>query len=211
MPIYKGSGQITRQWLGVKEITRVWKGTDLIYQKGSPPGPAENTLFDNGWVSGVPWSGNLLPRPQYTSIATYNFSLVDSNGEMQLLVNISDSYSHVTHNSHVCTSELITVPSGATKMYLNCAVPAYNTGHIKWGLVDAGAANSQDDTSGQLSAWVSINSTPERAVTLEQTLSAGMAGAQKRFIINWRAYADGYSDGSYAANSALYIYKVWFE
>lgn len=207
MPIYKGSNEVTGLWLGAKEITRVWKGTDLVYQKGSPPGPAEYTLFDNGWVSGVPWSGNLLPRPPYTTLVTYDFSLVDSNGFMRLMQEDGPDYSRVSHNAHVCTTNLITVPSGATKMFITCQRSSETAHNFNWGLVASSAANSMDGTGGQLSATQSWLST-DTMTTLSQTLNSGIAGGSFRFIVN------SVNPNAWAALpgfSSLSIYKVWFE
>ena len=211
MPIYLGPNQVTGLWLGTREITRVWKGADLVYQKGAPPGPAEYTLFDNGWVSGVSWSGNLLPRPVYTSLGQYSFSLVDSNGLMNLSIDTDPDYSHVTHNCHVCTTDPIVVPAGATKMCVEVSRANDSYLHTKWGLVDPDAANATvPGTHGQLSEWTAL-AYGSTKVTLQQTLASGVAGQQLRAIVNMRAYADGFDGSYYNDDASLNIYKFWFE
>ena len=206
MPIYKGSNEVTGLWLGAKEITRVWKGTDLVYQKGSPPGPAEYTLFDNDWVSGVPWSGNLLPRPPYTTQGTYNFSYVDTLGYMQLTVNCSSSYSPVNHNCHVCTSQLITVPANATKLCFQLRnMPYSGSVYGNWGLLPADAPNSMDTSAGGQLSGITLLTTSDELQTQILTLNSDVKGAQMRAIFNVRRNVKS----DYTIN--VDIYKVWFE
>lgn len=209
MPIYIGPNKATGLFLGTREITRVWKGTDLVYQKGSP-GPTEWTLFDHGWVDGVSWSGNMLPRPQYTSLGTYDFSNVESDGFMRLSVASAASYSQVNHNCHVCVSAPITVPSGATKLCVSVAQNRaagdfmYQSVYLKFGLLTQNAVNSMDAANGgQLSGFTEISSTAPATHVL--TLDAGIAGQSFLPIVNMRRNARGNETGH------LYIYKVWFE
>lgn len=206
MPIYLGSDQVSGIWLGTKEVTRIWKGTDLVYQRGTP-GPAENVLFDHGWISGIPWSGNLLPRAQYTSQASYSFSNVDSLGYMSLIINCSSSYSSVNHNCHVCTTDMITVPGTATKMCVQVRNNESNV-YANWGLVSANAANSADATGGQLTGY-QLMSVSDYSQTLEQTLSSSVKGQQLRAIFNMRKNVKVTSGWDGPVN--VDIFKFWFE
>ena len=210
MPIYLGTKQVNGIWLGADEVVNVWKGTDLIYTKGTPPGPTAGTLFDNGWVSGIAWSGNALTRPQYTSLGSYSFANVDSDGYMKLTVASNNDYSNVNHNCHVCTSELITVPSGATKMkVIACQTRGagsflYGPVYIKFGLLTQNPINSMDDTNGgQLSSITEVTTTEQ--TTYELTLASGIAGNSWLAVVNMRRTAKQSEPGN------LFIYKVWFE
>lgn len=206
MPIYLGANKLDALHLGATEIARVYLGTSLVYDNGGAPTPGAGILFDNGWVDGIGWAGNMLTRPQYTSIATYNFANVDSLGCMELIVNSEDNYSAVNHNCHVCTSDVITIPSGVTEMKITyiCSDGVGNvTPYIKFGAVSASAATAVDDTGGQLSAWLEADK--QVLTTLTLALNSGIAGSSLRPIVNMRRSAQ-------ASNSArIRIYKVWFE
>ena len=207
MPIYLGSGQMSGNWLGTKKVTRIWKGTDLVYQQGAPPGPAAGTLFDHGWIEGIPWSGNLLTRPQYTSQATYDFNNVNTLGYMMLSINRDALYSSVNHNCHVCTTNLITVPSDATYMKVQMRQDSANV-YGNWGLVADNASNCIDATGGQLSGYTLLN-TSEFSQILTQTLSSSVKGQQLRAIFNMRTnvHQTGGMDGPVSVD----IFKFWFE
>ncbi len=203
MPIYLGTQQVNGIWLGADEVVNVWKGTDLIYTKGTP-GPAESVLFDHGWISGIPWSGNLLTRPQYTSLGGYSFSNVDAYGYMNIYIASQVGYAAVNHNAHVCTTNLITVPSGATKMCVRVRRSSGTSIYINWGVLPDNAPNSMDTSAGgQLSGIYELSS--DATTTLELTLSAGIAGGQYRAIVNCR------SRGDYDGTRSIDIFKFWFE
>jgi len=206
MPIYLGSDQVSGIWLGTKEVTRIWKGTDLVYQRGTP-GPAENVLFDHGWVTDIPWSGNLLTRPPYTTLVTYTFSNVEAYGFMRLMQETGPSYSAVSHNGHVCTTNLITVPANATKLRITCKRAAESPLSFNWGLLSANAANSMDSTGGQLSSTTTWLAT-DQVTTLDLTLNSGIAGGQYRVIVN---SVNSNANSYYTHYYPLDIYKVWFE
>lgn len=200
MGIYLGSSAVNRIYLGTSAVKKVYLGTDLVFEAAGA-----DVLFDNGWVSGISWSGNALPREQYTSVATYSFGYVDSEGYMRLTVNSASSYSNVQHNCHVCTSGLITVPAGATKMLVNVRATASTSPEIyfKFGLVTQDCVAATDATNGgQLSAWLSPSTT---ATNYEITLDNGIAGNQFIAVVNARRTAQA------SAARSLEIYKVWFE
>lgn len=208
MPIYLGTKKLDEIYLGTKGISQVYLGTKLVFQKGGPAPPSAGVLFDNGWVSGIAWSGNYLPRPQYTSIASYDFSKVDTEGIMRLIIASEPNYSNVNHNCHVCTSTEITVPAGATIMKVN-AWMSDNSGdvepYIKFGLLTPDCVNSMDDTNGgQLSAVLEAHYQSTDKV-YQLTLNNGIAGNSFLAVINLRRSA--------RANhtATLSIKKVWFE
>ena len=209
MPIYLGTDKLDEIYLGATGIDKVYLGTTLVFQKGGPsPGPTGWTLFDHGWVDGFNWTGNYLPRPPYTSIASYNFSNVDTGGYMKLEIDTSYQYSPVNQNCHVCTIGLITVPAGATKMRVNVTPSSfpgefsYVPTYLKFGLLTPDCVNSMDDTNGgQLSQIIEVTS----ATNYDLTLDNGIAGNSWIAVVNARATAQGPNATS------LSIYKVWFE
>ena len=210
MPIDLGTKRVTGLWLGTREIQKIWLGTDLVYQTGSPTPAEVYTLFDNGWVSGVNWLGNYLPRPQYTSMGKYNFANVDQGGYMRLYIGNVNGQA-VSYNCHVCTNGVITVPGDATvmKVMVSSAYGYTFQKQVYFGLLTPDCVNALDDTNGgQMSGHYSINtSTP---TTLSLTLNAGIAGGQFVAVVNQRNNSvsdDSEGDGT----NFIRIHKVWFE
>ena len=208
MPIYLGTKKLDEIYLGTKGISQVYLGTKLVFQKGGPAPPSAGVLFDHGWVSGISWQGNYLPRPPYTSIASYNFAEVDTEGHMILSVDSAINYSHVNHNCHVCVPAKVTVPAGATKMRVTAhplTYPGefyYVASYIKFGLLTEDCVNSMDDTNGgQLSSIIEVSSN----TTYDLTLDPGIAGNSWVPVVNMRrnAYAN--------IGGKIFIDKVWFE
>ena len=202
MPIYLGMTKLNDIKLGQTGIARVYLGTKLVFNKGGQPAGAY-TLYDSGFIDGIPWSGNMLPRQQYTSIASYSFE----NTRMCLTVASESGYSNVQHNCHVCTSELITVPSDATKM---CVIVYVTDGsgdattYLNFGLLPTDCPNSMSTANGgQLSGIQYATDQVPTQHTL--TLASGIAGGQYLAVVNMRRSAR-------ANNTAtLRIQKVWFE
>ena len=200
MGVYIGTGQLAGLFLGTSRVKKVYLDTDLIFQQA-----ADDVLFDNGWVGGISWAGNFLPRPQYTSIATYSFGNVEDYGFMRLTVNSESGYSDVPYNSHVCNAEPITVPAGAAKMCVWVKSTSMVTPQIymSFGLLTADCVNSMDASAGgQLSAITAPASTITK---YELDLASGIAGGQYYAIVNARR------TGKAAAAYNLDIYKVTFE
>lgn len=200
MGVYIGTGALAGLFLGTQRVKEVYLGEDLIFRQA-----ADDVLFDNGWIGGISWAGNLLPRPQYTSVGTYSFAYVEDGGYMRLTINSESGYSNVNHNCHVCTAQPITVPAGATKLCVwvkaqSIAAPQI---YMSFGLLTAGCVNSMDATNGgQLSAITA----PDSVLTkYELALDSGIAGGQYYAIINARRTAQA------ASSRSLDIYKVSFE
>lgn len=201
MGILLGTNSLKGLYLGTQAVKKVYCGTDLVFsQAGS------DVLFDNGWISGISWAGNLLPRPVYTSIASYSFGYVESDGYMQLSISSQSSYSNVNHNCHVCTSEAITVPAGATVMRVTVRQNLSGSPlmYLKFGLLTADCVDSMDDTNGgQLSSVLGLSGTAQ--ATYDLTLNSGIAGNSFYAVVNARRTAQA------AAARSMEIYKVWFE
>lgn len=201
MPIYLGTKRLSGLHLGTAELSKVYLGTQLVYDKGG--GPSAATLYDSGFIDGISWYGNYLPRQNYTSIASYSFEAT----RMALTVASEPGYSSVNHNCHVCTSELITVPSDATKM----CVQAYATDlsgdanpYLIFGLLPTDCPNSMSTANGgQLTS--ALNASAQVLTTYTLTLGAGMAGAQYLAVVNMRRNARA----NYPCT--VRIAKVWFE
>ena len=209
MPIYLGANKLEAIHLGAGEISKVYLGQTLVYQKGSSPAPSAGVLYDRGWVTGISWAGNQLPRPRYTSIATYDFSQA-ANSYMRLIINSEEQYSAVTQNCHVCTSGEVRVPSGATKMKVTYLLqmdyaPRNADPYVKFGLLTPDCVNSCDATNGgALTEWIDIGTSSDER-TSELTLPIGIAGNDFMAVVNYRNNANCLEPLS------LRIFKVWFE
>lgn len=204
MPIYLGTKRLEEIKLGTANIARVYLGTKLVFDSGAPaPSQGDYILYNAGFVDGISWRGNYLPRQQYTSIAKYNFE----NSRMALIVESEPNYSSVNHNCHVCTANLITVPTDVTRM----CVQAYATDlqgtatpFLNFGLLPTNCPNSMSTANGgQLTGAVDASAQVSTKYTM--TLNAAMKGAQYLAVVNMRRNAQ--------ANNpcTIRIAKVWFE
>ena len=210
MPIYLGANKLDGIHLGAGEISKVYLGQTLVYRKGSgPTPPSAGVLFDHGWISGISWAGNQLPRPRYTSIATYDFSQA-ANAYMRLIINSEEQYSAVTQNCHVCTASEVRVPAGAAKMkvtyqLITSYMPRSAEPFVKFGLLTPDCVNSCDASNGgALSEWIDMSASADEH-TGELTLPSGIAGSDWIAVVNYRNTANCEDPLS------LRIYKVWFE
>lgn len=200
MGVYIGTGELKDLFLDAQRVKKVYLGADLIFEQAG-----SDTLFDNGWVGGISWAGNLLPRPQYTSVGTYSFAYVEDGGYMRLTINSESGYSNVNHNSHVCTAQPVTVPASATKLCVWVKAQSLATPQIymSFGLLTEDCVNSMDATNGGI---LSAITAPDSALTkYELALGSGLAGGQFYAVINARRTAQA------AASRSLDIYKVSFE
>ena len=172
--------------------------------------PSEDTweYFRNGYVNdaggnAIGWSANLLTRPNdmthgYTTYGLASLSNVETDGYM-LLYNATGA--NYYYNSHVCTTNTVTIPSTATKLTVE-ASRGPKTSNILLALLPDNAPNTMDDTNGgQVSGWISPTTS---AALYSMNLAEGIAGSStNRIIVNFRGKADEYR--------AEYITKVYFE
>lgn len=210
MPIYLGTKKLDEIYLGATGIEKVYLGTTLVFNKGSgpSPGPTGWTLFDRGWVSGFDWAGNMLPRPRYTSIASYNFSNVGTLGYMELTFDSEMGYSDVNHNAHVCTYSEIRVPATAVTMHVEAiASLADSYTYIKFGLLTRDCVNSCDATNGGLlSSWEVVLAASVEHPTREFMLDISNVDKTQ----NWLAVVNGRHTAQDSRHNNMLIYKVWF-
>lgn len=202
MPVYLGGKRLEAIKLGSQNIARVYLGTKIVFDAGGQPA-GTYILYNDGFVDGISWKGNYLPRPQYTSIGSYSFE----STRMALTVASEPQYSAVNHNCHVCTSGLITVPSDAKKMKVR-AIATDGQGsvspYINFGLLTQDCVTSMSPANGgQLSGITDASA--QKLTDYSMTLSSGIAGKSWIAVVNMRrnAQADNYC--------AVRIAKVWFE
>jgi len=209
MSLHLGTDKIEKILLGTTEVHKIYLGTDLVYVNAQPKLYDYTEMQkisisgDNAFYKDISWSGNLLPRPNYTSdtVTNYSFEDVESLGSMNLTVGDNGSGS-LSYNSHICTTNLITIPRTATKMKVLMERNNPTGTYLKLALLPANASNSMDISNG----GVLETFTPSKGVgTYQMNLASGMAGTKLyRAVIN----IQGPRDTEYA----LYrIYRVWFE
>jgi len=207
MPIYLGADKLDELYLGANRLDKVYLGTTLVYQRGSsPPTPSSGILFDNGWVTGIEWAGNQLPRQPYTSLGSYSFTNVPS-GHMDLTVESRNSYSSVLHNCHVCTASPVRVPASATSLHVQVAFRTSESAGeaMIFGLLPANCPNSMDASNGgQLSTVVPAYNLTEFTMAFE----SGIANTDLYAVVNLRR--NSHCEDPRSAGT-LRIYKVWFE
>lgn len=189
--IWLGANRMTLD-LGGLGVTAIYKGTQLVYSRF-----ASVTLFDRGWVAGVDWAGNTLPRRQYTSYGYYSFANVDSDGYMRLYVSGSTTYNH---NAHVAAPAMV-IPASATQMHV-IARRAASAGDMVFGVISPDCPNTYDvSAGGQLSPSTTVSYLDETEYTL--TLSDSVKGQTLIPVINFSGVANAVKD--------VRIYKVWFD
>ena len=209
MSLYSGVDKIAKLYLETDEISKIFLGMDVIYSS-APLVLYENDLnklsvsVGNAWYNGISWSGNLLTRPQYTSstVTNYSFSDVTTDGVMKLNVGEGPNQtSTLSYNSHVCTTQKVTIPYGVTKLRVMInRSPATGT-YLKIGLLPDAADNSMDTTHGGVLA---THSPTSGTAIYDVDLASGMNGSNLyRPVIN----IQGPRNANYSVFS---IYKVWF-
>lgn len=184
-------------------IIKMYGGTSIIYEKNA----SSAVLFDNGWVDNIPWGGNLLNRPSYTTLGKFDLSRVESNGYMRIYIGAGSSFAQVEHNAHVCTVNHVSIPANATKMKVRMMSPN-NGSYVPvaiFGLLTDDCVNALNATNGgQLSSSITVSR--GGYTDYEITLNNGIAGTDiYRAVVNIKA--SGLDD--VAPN--IYINKVWFE
>lgn len=208
MGLHLGIGKVDKIFLGTREVHQIYLGTELVYVNSQP------VLFDyynmqqisvsgdNVLYKDISWSGNLLERPNYTasSVTNYSFEDAETLGCMKLIHTGKVSGS-ISYNSHVCTTNLVTIPRSATaiKLFMNRNSVANTV--LKFGLLPENAANSMDTTAGGVMDTIYPTNGDN---TYTVNLGTGMAGNKYRAVINIQAAGN--------INDAIFrIYRVWFE
>lgn len=205
MPIYLGTSKVDDIFLGSDKVKEIYLGTDLVFSSGIPGDPI---LFNSGSITGIPWRANYITRPNNSSYATgLGNAEVGSTG-LSASVGVTTSSNSLRYTSHVCTQNLITIPSSATKLYVQVRKYGDNP-DMRFGLLPANASNSLDTShGGKLDAQRTISVTSWTNYSMN--LDSGMAGTNLyRVIINCIAYCN--IQGQRNVSKELSIRKVWFE
>lgn len=207
MSSYIGTDKIAKLFVDTDEVSKIFVGTDVMFSS-APTVLYENDLTKlsvsagNAWYNGISWSGNLLERPLYTSssVTFYKFDEVTTNGIMKLQVG-ENSGGTLSYNSHVCTTQKITIPYGVTKMKVMInRSPATGT-YLKIALLPDAATNSMDTSNGGV---LETYSPSNGSAIYDLTLASGMNGSTLyRPVIN----IQGPRNANYSVFSIL---KVWF-
>lgn len=208
MSLYTGLDKWAKLFIDTDEISKIFVGTDVIYSS-APTVLYENNLnklsvsAGNAWYDGISWSGNLLTRPPYTSnsITFYDFSDVTVGGTMALQVG-DPSYSQtLSYNSHVCTTQKVTIPYGVTQLRVLIERSAATGTYLKIALLPDEATDSMDTTHGGV---IATHSPTNGTAIYDLNLASGMNGSTLyRPVISIQ--------GPQKANySRFKIFKVWF-
>lgn len=168
----------------------------VYYTKGDEDAPVETMyLLDNGYVEGITWTANPLPRKPYTTFAEATASRINDDG--YLLCYIYSNSSSYSHNSHFATG-LVDVPSGASKLIVE-AQGAGTMPQISFGTTASSPTDSQTYVGNSLT-WTTLTNT-------KKLYSVDLAEAQKgqslRVVLNARGNANAWREARF--------YKVYFE
>lgn len=181
-----------------------------VYYTEAEDTPTSDTweYFRNGYVNDaggvqIGWSANLLTRPNdmthgYTVYGLASLANVETDGYM-LLYDATGANNY--YNSHVCTTNTVSIPADATKLVVEASRSALQS-NILLALLPDNAPNTMDASNGgQVSGWISPTTS---AALYSMTLEEGIAGSStNRIIVNYRGKGDQYR--------AEYITKVYFE
>lgn len=169
-------------------------------EQPTEPG-AETYLFNRESIEGYTFISNGFTRPDYTGGAS---GIIEANFLRIKLPGVTGANS-IPFNAHVCTSETVTVPAGATKLKVTAKKTSATNTLMNFGLLASNAANSYSTAKGgQLSGDKSL--TTEEA-TYEITLTDEVKAASNlKCIVNAKA---NMKNGTAAANAI--IYQIWFE
>lgn len=193
--IYIGDKRVADIYLGAVKLREVYLGAVRVFSSA----PVTNVLFDNGFVSGVDWAGNILRRPNYTSSAIVSFDNVASGGYMEIR-NTGGGSSSLQYNAHVCTSNPVVIPAAARRLCVDLS-RSPNACYLKFGMLSDNYADAMSADGGFMSPLLSPS---YGRATYSVDLPDGFAGSGiYRPVINLRVAGDKYAH--------LDIYKVYFE
>lgn len=209
-PIYVGTSKLDDLMIGTDKVKEIYLGTDLVYSSGVVGDPI---LYNLGAVTGIPWKGNYITRPNNstykTSLGKYTLGSNQMNAYIESTKYDTTAY---RYTSHVCTQNLITIPSTATKLYVQVKSHwSSSAGYpvMRFGLLPSNAAHSLSTANGgKLDSERTVSSTSWTNYSM--TLASGMAGSSLyRVIINNVSWSNLASD--FDLDKHLEIRKVWFE
>lgn len=210
MPIHIGTSQLKEMYIGTSKVKEIYVGTDKVYSSSVAGQPI---LFNAGAISGIPWAGNLVTRPNNstykTALGKYSIGSTQMNPYIESTKYDTTAY---RYTSHVCTQNLITIPSTATRLRVQVRSHWSSSAGapvMRFGLLPADAPNALSTSNGgKLDSERTVDSTSW--VTYSLTLNAGMAGSNLyRVIINNVSWSNLASQND--LDKHLEIRKVWFE
>lgn len=173
-----------------------------LYTSADEPEPSEITyLYDKGAVEGYTFVSNGFARPDYTGNAKGKFE----TNYMYINLPALTGDTLIPYNAHVCTSAVVTVPTGATKLKVLAKKTSATDTLLNFGMLPTNALTSYyKSNGGQLSGDKSLTTTE---TVYEITLTDAVKSATNmKCVINAKAYM---KKGTAAANAI--IYQVWFE
>ncbi len=192
-----GSTRPSRILLGANDVSKIYVGTSLVWERITQADIW--TYFDNGVVNDITWSNDAIPAPEPNYYGTTAYYA--DEGNMLLRIRKSSGTAETNH-VNVATTNLIRIPSGATRLLLYGRARGYAP-QIRFGLFPANAPDSNTTTgTGGVQSPLITSSTSYRTETLN--LPTGYAGSsQYRIVIAAR--------GSTNQQRDYRIHKVWFE
>lgn len=173
-----------------------------LYTSKPEPEPSEITyLYDKGAVEGYTFVSNGFPRPNYKGGASGKFE----TNYMYINLPALTGSTLIPFNAHVCTSAVVTVPTGATKLKVLAKKTSATNTLLNFGMLPTNALTSYyKSNGGQLSGDKTLTTTE---TVYEITLTDAVKSATNmKCVINAKAYM---KKGTAAANAI--IYQVWFE
>lgn len=151
-------------------------------------------LYDNGFVDGVEWTVNTLPREGQTTMASTYLS-----GNSQFTIYNGGTGTN-NHNAHYITKEPIVVPKNATTMNIETHILVGGCG-ANFGLLPADAPTSVDTSNGgQLSGYITVDTGASK--TLSITLDDSVKGTNNLYAV---------INGRLIGGRRICFTKVWFE
>lgn len=193
-----GNSSPSKIFLGTSVVKAIYLGTSLIWEN------ALWVLYNNGLISGVTWSGNVLPREQYTGSGKVNSATLTSGNYMQAFIDTSASSTAVSQNSHIISTDPITVPINATTLKVQAS---YTSGQpsMNFGLLPSNAPTSVSTANGgQLTGYQLVTTSK---IDYSLTLNDSIKGTNNFYlVINCKG-----NSGSGTPRRNLNIHKIWFE
>ena len=176
----------------------------------TPEAPWQYEFFNEGFIDGVVWLGNVLKRPQYTGAGVYSLNNV-GEGYMQSTIKGMTNEVPVSFNTHLITDSDFEIPESVTKMKIDCVrycgYPADTTPlYVQFGVLPSDAPGAYDvSKGGQLSETVTISQN-ERTIYETPITVKG----KYKLIINTKGNS-GAKNGYRLPTRGIRIYRVWFE